>query len=459
MSRSRFAFRAAHSAVLSAVSCAGRSAACRVALPVALAVVLSACSGGGQPGAAEGTPAPSAVVTVTNELPPTPTPEPIPDNAIKVGILLDTGGQDQEGLDSGNVMSTLDRAPAVAFEAQINAINEAGGILGRPVAIIKMDTTSRLSVIDRAAEDMIDAGVDMIVVTCEFDFAAPAIRRAEEAGVLVISPCASETGWTTGAAGELAFSLVPPVATYGRAMAEFMWAQEYRAVAVISDQSAPEARTECEAFSSRWRELGGTFVYSEAFTLRAADAFEENVNVRRAIDADAIAFCAFSTIGKKLLGADGGGIRSIGIDAPIVAGPSFDTGTWLPLDFPGLGVFRQLALSSVYGDDPSPRHQGAMEGFARLDSTNPASGRFVLGADVADLWAQAVEAAGVTDGEAVAVELRRMVAVPTISGTVTFGGSQAPESRQLRVLRHSNGRLVYDTTIEATQVRADDGAQ
>lgn len=423
----------------------------RIGLVLAFVLIAASCSSGGDEAAPDEEAAPDATPTLTNELPPTPTPEPIPDNAIKVGVLLDTGGQDEAGLDQGNVMSTLDRAPSVAFEAQIEAINEAGGLLGRPISIIRMDTTSRLSVIDAGAEDMIEAGVDLLVVTCEFDFAQPAIARAEEAGVLVMSPCASEVGWSTGDAGELAFSMVPPVSTYGVAMADFMWSQGHRSVAVISDQSAPEARAECGAFTTRWQELGGTFVYSESFTLRAADEFDENVAVREAGRADAIAFCAFAIIGEKLLGAEGDGIRSIGIDVPIVAGPSFDTGTWLPLDFPGLGVFRQLSLSSVHGDDPSPGVATAMEGFARLDAATPASGRFVVGADLADLWAQAVMAAGTTDGAAVAAELRAMRDVETVSGLVTFGGLQAPLSRQLRVLRHNNGRLVYETTVLATQ--------
>ena len=422
-----------------------------LAFALVAALLASACSGGGGEEAEDATP--TTVPTATNELPPTPTPVPIPDNAIRVGVLLDTGSQDEGGVDAGNVMSVLDRAPGVAFEAQIQAINDAGGLLGRPIAVIKVDTTSRRSVIDRAARNMIDAGVDLIVVTCEFDFAEPAIVRAEEAGVLVMSPCAAETGWTTGAAGDLAFSMVPPVQTYGVAMADYMWDQGYRNVAVMSDQSAPEARAECAAFAQRWRELGGTFQYSESFTLRAADDLDDNLQVRRARDADAIAFCAFSIIGQMLLGGDSdvAGIRAMNIDVPIVAGPSFDTGTWLPLDFPGLGVFRLLALSSVHGDDPVPAITPAIDGFTAIDTARPQSGRFVLGADLADLWAQAVVAVGTTDGTTVAAELRAMRDVDTISGQITFGGFQAPQSRQLRVLRHSNGRLVFEDFLEVRQ--------
>ena len=41
--------------------------------------------------------------------------------------------------------------------------------------------------------------------------------------------------------------------------------------------------------------------------------------------------------------------------------------------------------------------------------------------------------------------------VDTISGQITFGGFQAPQSRQLRVLRHSNGRLVFEDFLEVRQ--------
>ena len=41
--------------------------------------------------------------------------------------------------------------------------------------------------------------------------------------------------------------------------------------------------------------------------------------------------------------------------------------------------------------------------------------------------------------------------VETVSGLITFGGFQAPQSRQLRVLRHSNGRLVFEDFLEVRQ--------
>ncbi len=411
---------------------------------VSLALLAGACSRAREAALEEPTTTASPT-PLTNELPPTPTPEPIPEDAILVGVLLDTGGRSADTQDPGNVMSALDRSPGIAFAAMVEAINDDGGLLDRPISLMEVDTTSRLSVVDAASAELIDADVALIVITCELDFARPAIRRSEEAGVLVISPCASEAGWATGEVGPLAFSMVPPVSAYGVAMAEHMWSVGHRDVAVVFDRTAPEARAECNAFSDHWTGLGGTIAYSEGFSLAGADNFDDNTEVRAAGDADAVAFCAFATIGEKLVA----GLRRVGVDVPIVAGPSFDTGTWLPLDFPGLGDFSLLTLSSVHGDDPSPRQPEAVKGFVELDNALPVSGRFVVGADLADLWSQAVRAAGTVDGAAVARELRAMRDVETISGVISFDGAQAPVERELRVLRHRNGELVLDAVVVA----------
>ncbi len=63
-----------------------------LAFLILFALAAAACSRGSEEEVVE--PSPTAVPTAaTNELPPTPTPVPIPENAIKVGVLLDTGGQ------------------------------------------------------------------------------------------------------------------------------------------------------------------------------------------------------------------------------------------------------------------------------------------------------------------------------------------------------------------------------
>ena len=417
----------------------------------------ASCSSGSGEGTTDAEPTASATATpepneALGDNLPTPTPAPPPANAIKVGVLLDVGNLEVENRDPGNVMSPLDRPAAIAVEAAIEALDDAGGLLGRPVSVQSVDTTSRLSVIDREAGRMIDDGVDLLVVTCEFDFAKPAIDRAEEAGILVISPCAGETGWATGDAGRLAFSRVPSPDTYGRAMAGYAWDQGFRTAAVLSDGTAPEATEECDAFRDEWRTLGGSFSFDQSFGLRAAEALDENPDVAQVGDADVIVVCAFRIIGFELMLQ----LRLLGIETIMLASPSLDTGNWLPLDIANaaegaadLGDFRLFTLASVWGDDPSPKMQAAIDQYFESQDITPNSGRFVVGADLVDVWAAAVRSAGSVDGTDVAGEIRRMRDIETVSGALSFAGDQAPMSRELRVMRHNNGTYVFEQLVTA----------
>ncbi len=422
----------------------------------------AACSGGSddteaQPSVSDPTALAQQAATAVAEAeaaPPTPSPTPAPENAIKVGVLLDVGSVTGEVRDPGNVMSPLDRPAAIAFEAAVDAINDSGGLLGRPVTLLKADTTSRLSVIDRESKRMIEAGVELLVVTCEFDFARPAIERAEEAGVLVISPCAGETGWATGDAGALAFSMVPSPDTYGRAMANYVWDQGFRNVSVVSDATAPEASEECDAFRSEWSELGGSLAYSQAFSLRAAERLDETPQIGAIGNGDAIVVCAFKIIGIELMLQ----MRLLDFKMPMFASPSLDTGNWLPLDIAtaaegaaDLGEFRLFSLASVWGDDPSPRMAPAIDQYISAQAIPPNSGRFVVGSDLAQVWSTAVTETGTTEADAVARAIRAMNDVDVVSGTLSFRGSQAPVARDLRVLRHQNGTYVFEALVTATK--------
>lgn len=401
----------------------------RLLVFVAVALIAAACSAGPGPeltddasptaGPGEGgIPAPTAV----------PTTEP--GDTVKVGVILD--GQ--------WVMRALDRQPGVAFAGMIDAINAGGGVLGQPVELIVVDAESRLSVIDEAAADMIEAGAEMIVITCELDFAQAAIDRAEPAGVLVMSPCASEPGWSTGSVSPLAFSLVGPAEVYGADMADLLWSEGERSAAVLWDETAPEARSECDGFVARWLELGGTTTTTSPMNRETVARLVDNSELITALDTDVIAMCAFKTIGTSLLNA----IRSSEVVTPIVAGPSLDSADFRPLDVEGIGDFRLLSFASPGGDDPEPEVAEAIERFQRIDGIPPASGRFVLGADLAVVWAEAVEAAGTFDGAAVADAIQAFSAIDAVSGPVGFGESHAASERALRVRRFVDGRFEFE---------------
>tara|TARA_B100000131_G_scaffold27251_1_gene25886 strand:- start:1003 stop:1341 length:339 start_codon:yes stop_codon:yes gene_type:complete len=105
-------------------------------------------------------------------------------------------------------------------------------------------------------------------------------------------------------------------------------------------------------------------------------------------------------------------------------------------------------FASTRGDDPFLEVNQAANYFQNIDGIPPASGRFVLGADLAELWVQAVTFAGTADSRVVAETIKSLESIQVPSGVVSFEGTQAVNTRTLRMLRHVGGYMVFESLIE-----------
>ena len=356
------------------------------------------------------------------------------EDTIVVGVIID----------EENLMSPHDRQPGVAFVGAMNQLNETGGILGKQVTVLRVNSESRLSVVDNAAKKLIEAGAQLLVVTCELDYASPAIRRAKEAEVLVISPCATETEWSTGSVDTLAFSMTTQSQKYGLELANLLWEEGKRTVGVLWDNSTPETIQECSAFKSRWRALGGRTTIDKAINMVTATDIINAGDRARTLDADSIVLCSFNRVGTLALQR----IRGAGWLTPVIAGLTMDSAAFRPLDVSGIGDFRLLSFASTSNDDPYPEVRDAAVNFVSVDGVQPASGRFVLGADLAKLWIYAVNQVGTTKSSTVAEEIKSITIFDAVSGPISFNGTQSVLRRVLRVLEQDDGEMIFQKTWE-----------
>ena len=360
------------------------------------------------------------------------------EGVLRVGVIMD----------EENVMSAYDRQPGVAFIGMIEEINRQGGLLNKEVEVLRENGESRLSVVDSAAEKLIRAGVQLLVVTCELDYAAPAVKRAKEAEVLLISPCASEEDWGLGEVDTLAFSMVTRPKVYGAQLADFLWDEGNRTTAIFWDDTVPETIQECIAFRDRWGSLGGRSTVESAVNMVTAPSVIGPADRKGSLDVDVIAVCATNRVGVLTLQL----IRGAGWLTPIVAGPSLDSASFFTSDIPALGDFRMVSFAGTRGDDPYIGVNQAAEYFQNIDGIPPASGRFILGADLAELWVQAVNLAGTADSRVVAETIKSFGTFSVPSGLIKFEGTQAVTTRTLRMLRNVEGYMVFDSLIqEASQ--------
>ena len=114
-----------------------------------------------------------------------------PEEAMKIGLLLDFSGAPEVSADRQR-----------GFDLAIRHVNEAGGVLGRPVEGVAGDATRRAGPAVEAARRMVDEGVHAIVGPNASAAALPIVETVTgPAGIPTISPSATSPR-LTGAADD-----------------------------------------------------------------------------------------------------------------------------------------------------------------------------------------------------------------------------------------------------------------
>jgi branched-chain amino acid transport system substrate-binding protein len=200
----------------------------------------------------------------------------------------DDGGGGGEG-DSGEpivvgisaaksgALEPYDRQGAQMLQMRLEEINKEGGVLGgRKFEVKWLDTESDRPRAGTNARQLIDEGADVIIATCDFDFAFPALQAAMESEVLGMALCASApivanpdtVGQTGGSMGQGADA-------EGVAMANFL-AEEHpdmKSAYIFTDTFLQYNKETASYFKAQWQELGGEicgeddFVGDEALNL------------------------------------------------------------------------------------------------------------------------------------------------------------------------------------------------
>lgn len=373
--------------------------------------------------------------------PPTPTPLPTPTPEgprpiLVVSLMGETG-----------VMETLDGPAVAGVAAEIDRINSEGGLLGRDVELRRIDTNSRVSVVDRNAGRLVDAPPDLIIVSCDLEFSLPMIEAANSAGLLTISPCADDPSYATGALGSRNFTFGAPAALSGELAGEAGIRFFGDTALVMRDNTSPEAQRFCDGFESRFQALGGAIAARYQFTYDATEAVQDQL-AAEGPQTDLIALCSHVPGGVKAAPSLITMMRTLGFNAPIVSGTSVDQFGWLS-SVPQLNEMIFVSWSSIYGNDPDPRVNAVID-RANDDPTTPViGGSTILGADAINAWALAVERVDSVAPGPVSAALGGLTGEEFATGSITFSsGNRMDDSRLLRVLRVEGGDLTVEEIRE-----------
>lgn len=301
------------------------------------------------------------------------------------------------------VQAPLDTPGFRGAQVAIKELNDNGGILGKPVEFINVDGKSDPVVVGNAAVELIDDGADVIIAPCDFDFGGPASREAQEAGLVGISTCASDPLYSSWSLGDKQFTLSMWNTTMGATAAEYaIEERDWKTAYVVTDQFIAYTKSLSKYFVEHFEALGGEILLEDTYTNGDMDFSAQLARLQALDEKPDVIFV--SSYGQDI-GMIIRSLREVGYDAPILGGDSYDDPAMIEALGSRLGNDIYFVTHTWMGEEGHPDMPRFVELYTEMFSEEPDTSFVATGWDVVMMLAEAIEAAGTTEGAALAKAL------------------------------------------------------
>ena len=336
-------------------------------------------------------------------------------------------------------MQGYDKPAEDAAMIRIKEINEAGGLLGKQIEVVTADTKTDMAEGAKAGLSVVDQGADLVVVSCDYDFGAPAALAAESLGVISFFICAESVKAGIQGVGPNSFSASVLAPVQGATMAEWSYKEKgARSYYRLLDTWTEYNKGICDGFDWMLPQLPEAKLVGEDTFVNDDASIAAQISRIKALpeEPDAIMLCSmmpgFVSAVKQ--------IRAAGINSMLLNGSGADGSYWMSA-VPDLSNFYVPAQGSVFGDDPSADVNAFVRKYAEATGAPPATQYTFPGYVMIDVWAKAVERAGTTETAAVVAELEKMNEEPTLFGPRTFTTELHHQNKaEYRIIGTENGK-------------------
>jgi branched-chain amino acid transport system substrate-binding protein len=352
-------------------------------------------------------------------------------------------------IDFTALMAPTDDPALYGAEIEAKKINAQGGVDGRKFAFAVSNTQNQPALTRSSALNLVSKGADIVWVTCDVDFGTPSIEVGLASKLLTVAPCIGTDQMGPkrfGSEGALAFSFGNVAQDEGAADAQIAIKQGWKTADVVTDKQIVYNVDTCEAFTNKFKSLGGTVISQQTWT--QGDHTIGNVATR--VNASHPAVIQICTTGAPDISTFLSDVRSAGNMTPLLAPWSLDGTWWMPKNPKISTNVWTDSYASIYGDDPSAAVK-AMIAQLTAEGHPPTTGGFVTGAAAIDAIAAAIkQAGGSTDGAKLASIIQGFHNLPTISGPVSFSAQfHTVFGRDYRVLEVTGDKGHFKYLISA----------
>jgi branched-chain amino acid transport system substrate-binding protein len=300
----------------------------------------------------------------------------------------------------------------------VDQINESGGVLGRPLELQTVDMRNDLAEATKVTQQLIDDGSVYLIGTVGDGILAEG-QVACAAGV-PISTGLGTAPTLVGDMGECAYQLVMSDNIQAAVLAEYAIGEGYQTAYVLGSNEIPYTRDLPVFFADAFEHGGGTVVGTDQYKIGAGDysaVVTKIANVDPAPDAIFTPmFIPDSVVFLRQL-------RQAGVEIPVL---STDGNADAALLDAGAKAIDGLTFSnSVCTAEGDPDVQAFYDEYEAANGDPPSSYVAVIGYDEVNFVAEAIEAAGSTEPDAIKEQLAAIDS-SGISGPVVMD----PETRR-----------------------------
>jgi len=170
-------------------------------------------------------------------------------------------------------MAPFDGPALAAATIRIKQINGRGGVGGRQIKLETCDTQNNNPAKAKScAASLLGKGAQIMMVTCDVDYATPVVQESINRGVLAVAPCIGTDQMGPkrfGTKGKLAFSFGNMAQDEGSAMAEYAYRHGWRTASLATNTLLVYFKNVVQAFDKRFTQLGGKIVTRESYATGA----------------------------------------------------------------------------------------------------------------------------------------------------------------------------------------------
>jgi branched-chain amino acid transport system substrate-binding protein len=347
-------------------------------------------------------------------------------------------------------LAFADQPSLQGFELAVEEINAKGGLGGMHKIVLSVkDTRTDTAATVQAAQELVAAGVKVLITPCDADPSIAAGQVSQPAGIPTFTFCGT-TPTIPGAVGDYMFGTYPADNAQAALLAGYAVEKGYKSAYILKSPDTAYTLKLPEYFAEVFKKKGGTIAGEGTYALGQQD-FSAEVTKIKTLDPqpDVVMTSAYEPDFPAFIKQ----LRSAGVTSAVLGSDGVDSPTTLGL---GADVDGLVHTTAGFAAEGSPLAAFYAK-WKEKTGNNPETVYIATGYGIPYIIDAAVTAAGgKTDGASLRDAIANLKDVELVTGKVTYAGTNRMPSRDIALVEVRGGArtLVKVATPDPADVPA-----